>query len=540
MKKMKKIFAACLLLAMLVSLLAGCGDSGSSGNGRTITVAFTAATSLSPWGTSNSTPGNYEVYEDLFEVDPEGNVFPVLADGSRGGNNPAGVMGYDHEEGSLVYTVYVWDYITDHNGNKVDAYDVAWSYNYQWKNEIVSGWGVLESVVALDETTVEFTFNKELTGVGEFEQIFTLCFIVSEESYNNSSSQLLSEMVGTGPYKMESYTSNVELTLVRNDDYWQTNDEYRHQAQQANVEKIVYKFMNEAATRILSFKTGEIDLSDDIESKYIAEFDEGGEYSDDYKVFTYPAGLIYNLWLNCSEEALTGDINMRLAIYYAIDTEALVRLMGGDEAGYFLAKSFGNTVKSDYNEDWETSMETYNNYYGSEEERAALVNQYLEAAGYNGEAVRFVYQSDMSEIATAVIGLLNQYGITVEPHGTDHAGATTIKNQADQWEIDFGQWGGDYLVLEWQHAYDWANTTDADHTVNFIYDQEWQSLLELCYTAEGHTDENMERWVEMLYENAYGMNLFNTSKNIIYPSYITSLYRNNKLVILPGACEYED
>ena len=34
------------------------------------------ATSLTPWGTSNDTPGNYEVYEMLYECDALSNIYP--------------------------------------------------------------------------------------------------------------------------------------------------------------------------------------------------------------------------------------------------------------------------------------------------------------------------------------------------------------------------------------------------------------------------------------------------------------------------------
>ena len=92
--KTKKLLALVMALAMVMSLLAGCGgDSGKSNTltneellnmneedlqnyqGSTghirdnLTIAFTGATSLTPWGTSNNTPGNVEVYECLFLSD---------------------------------------------------------------------------------------------------------------------------------------------------------------------------------------------------------------------------------------------------------------------------------------------------------------------------------------------------------------------------------------------------------------------------------------------------------------------------------------
>ena len=545
----KKLLALLLALAMALSLLAGCGGGGGTSltnkdledqkhQGATgyirdqLTIAFTAATSLTPWGTSNNTPGNVEVYECLFLSDIEGNTYPVLADATRGEFG-----GYDHEEGSNVYTVYIWDYIKDHNGNHVDANDVKFSYDYQKANAVTAGWDILQSVEVVDETTLKFTFSSELSGLGQFEQIFTMCYIVDQDTFNYSSSQLLSEMIGTGPYKMKEYVPGSELILERYEDYWQTNDEYRPQSQQANVQTLDFKFINDMNTRIMMFKAGEIDLSDDIETQYTSDFLDGAEFGDRFNVFSYPAGLIMNLWANCHEESICSDINMRKAIFYAISTDDLVAALGGtDQPAY----TYSNNTTVDFEESW-NEMETYNSFRGTQEERAEIVKGYLDAAGYKGEPVTLLCQNDMSDFCAILVNMMATYGIKVELHPTDHAGSSTIEKDPSAWDLEYNKWGGNpYTVLKWIHAFDWANTIEGDHTTNFVTDKEWQDLLLAVNTSDGHTVENMTRWLEILYENAYATNLYNTTKSAIYPEDLTYMYRNGKLIIVPGACEYAD
>lgn len=547
---MKKLLALLLVIAMVCTCFAACGSSDGQGNGGdssstnydrdTIVVAFTGATSLSPWGTSNNTPGNYEVYEDLFEQGLDNVTYPVLADGSRGGNNSAGIMGYDHEDGTNVYTVYIWDNIYDHKGNHVTADDVKWSYVYQYQNSTTSGWEVFgtsdeieNNIKVIDDTTIEFTFTRELTALGEFEQVFTLCFIVDQETFEGSASKLMMEMIGTGPYKQKQYTPGAELILEANEDYWQKNDEYRDVAQQANVRVIDYKFVNDTITRIMMFKTGEIDMSDDIETLNAEEFMAGPE-AEGYEVYTYPAGLIMNLWANCSEESICGDVNMRKAIFYSISSDMLVEMLGGtDEPAY----TYSNNTTGDHHDEW-NDMENYNSFRGTDEERAAIVQGYLDAAGYNGEEVVLLCQQDMSDFCTILLNMMQNYGINVKLNATDHAGSTAIEQNPGAWDLEYNKWGGNsYIALKWSHAWSWANTVEGDHTTNFVYDSEWNDLLIACNSQEGHTYENMTAWLEMLYDNAYAMNLYNTTKNIIYPEG-TELYRNSHLIILPGACTY--
>lgn len=557
-RNVRKLLALALALVMLMPLLAGCGSSGSSGGntlsndellalneedllnfvGHTgyirdeLTIAFTGATSLTPWGTSNNTPGVVEVYECLFQSNAAGETYPVLADATRGEFG-----GYDHEAGSNVYTVYIWDYIKDHNGNQVTAKDVKFSYDYQAANAVTSGWEILQSVNVINDTTVEFVFSSELTGLGQFEQIFTMCYIVDQDTFNYSSSQLLSEMIGTGPYRMKEYTPGSQVILERWEDYWQTNDEYRSQSQQANVKTINYKFINDSTTRIMMFKTGEVDLSDSIETQYTYDFLDGAEFGDRFNVFSYPAGLIMNLWANCHEESICSDVNMRKAIFYAISTDDIVLALGGtDQPAY----TYSNDTTADFMPAW-NEMENYNSYRGTAEERQALVKQYLDAAGYNGETVTLLCQNDMADFCAILVNILSAYGIKAELHPTDHAGSTTIERDPSAWDLEYNKWGGTtYTVVKWIHAFDWANTIEGDHTTNFVYDKEWQELLLEINPADGHTEEGMTRWLEMLYENAYATNLYNTTKSAIYPEDMIYMYRNAKLIIVPGACEYMD
>ncbi len=497
-----------------------------------VCLAYPMATSVTPWGTDNKTPGAYEVYETLFicNDDDVTSPIPLLADCTRGEFG-----GYDHEDGSGVYTIYIWDYIYDHNGNHITADDVAFSYNHQWTNEVTSGWGDLVSIEALDDTTIQFTFNEEITSITGMEDVFCKCAIVSEETYNNSPSNLLSEMIGTGPYKMVQYTPANSVTIERNDNYWQTNDEYRIARQATNVQTVDYKFYGETSTKLMSMQTGEVDIADDITTLDAEDFAEGGPYSDRFNVYAYPAALIYNLWFNCDEASICGDVNMRKAICYAIDLDGIVALMGGTDAS---AYTYASAAARDFIPAW-TEMENYNSFRGSDEERSALVQEYLDAAGYDGSKLILMYQSDQSAFATIIISMLANYGINVEGFSTDYSGSVSLRGDPTGWDMEFNRWGDTYAPIGWQHIFDWANTAEEDHTPTYIYNQEWQDLLKECYSIKGHTEENMTRWLEILYDNAYAINTYEGIKNIIYPSDMEYLYVYQTSNVIPGACEYD-
>ena len=504
-------------------------NADNSAEREGINVGWREATSLEPWGTNNDIPGNYEVYEMLYECDAKGNRYPILADESRGEFG-----GYDHEEGSAVYDVYIYDYIKDHEGNPITASDVAFSYTWQFNNATASGWGAFQMAEAVDDTTVRFTFEKELTDLGALDNFLCRCFIVSEAACGGDGSALASKMCGTGPYKFDSYVSGSSLTIVKNDDYWQTDESLRHQEQQANVRTITYKFIAEGSQRQNGLTTGELDMVYDMQRENIAPFLDGGDQADKFNVQTYAQKFVYYLNCNCDPDMPTGDENLRKAIYYAIDQDGLITAMGGTDS-YTRAYAYVSDYYSDYDMvDW-ASLDNYNTKKSVD---MNVVQEYLNASSYNGEKLVLMLPSDYSTVGTVIAAQLEAAGIHAELKQVDNATFNSTLTDKSAWDIVFNMMAGDYNVQVWAHDYSWANTGDGDHTQEFITDQEWEDLLNLCNTEEGHTSENMKAWWEMATQHAYGMGLYTGNSYNIVPEECTYVCQGDKLVLLPGACTF--
>ncbi|MGM9607178.1 MAG: ABC transporter substrate-binding protein [Oscillospiraceae bacterium] len=559
---MKKLLALLLALAMVFAL-AACGnnnaqssnpsDSGSDKGGLDnqqsqgsledtanidntyvkdeMILGWASATSLTPWGTRNNTPGNYEVYEMLYECDAKGEMYPLLADATYEGSYMAGC---DHEPGSGVYTVKIYDYIKDHAGNPVTASDVAYSFMYQYENENTSGWNDLINVEATDDTTVVFTFKEDQDGVGELLNIFCRCFIVSEAAHKASPSQFANDMCGTGPYKFVDYVSGSSVTLEKNEDYWQTNDELRRQEQQANVQKIVYQFIDETAQRVIALKTGTVDFVHEMSADGCTDFLDGGEYADQYNVYSYQAKFVNYLDPNCGEDSIMSDVNMRLAVFNAIDLDGLVTALGGTASRLY---SYATGYYTDFDwVDW-ASKDNYNTRTGVD---PTVVKGYLDAAGYNNETLILVTTNNgnMGDVAAIIAAQLMAQGINVETKVLDNSSANALIAESDGWDLSLGMMAGDQNVTVWAHDFSWGNTADGDRTINFIRDQEWEDLLNLCCTEAGHTPENMEKWWDHATENAYTMGLFTSNVYEVLPEDMTYYVLGDKLMPLTGASTY--
>ncbi len=509
------------------------GDSSSIDNAYIrdkITIADKTATSLTNWGTNNDTPGNYSVYEMLYECDVNGEMYPLLADATYEGNF---MPGCDHEPGSGVYTVKIYDYIKDHWGNPVTASDIAFCYMYQFENETTSGWGDLISVEATDPTTVVFTFSEDQDGVGELLNIFARCFIVSEKAFNDSPSHLVDEMCGTGPYKFESYESGATLNLVRNEDYWQTNKDLVRQEQQANANKITYQFIDEAAQRVVALKTGAVDYVHEMAATSAVDFADGGEFADKFNVYTYRAKFVYYLTPNCSSDSALNDLNLRLAVFNAIDQDGLITALGGTNTRIHAYVSFYDAFYDSKWVDWEAK----DNYNTRTAVDPAAVQEYLSAAGYNGEKLTLIASGPNVTAAEVIAAQLAAFNINVEVQGLDNAAYNAARNDPTAWDLDFGQMAGSEMATVWLHGFSY-NNMDGTKTNNFVVNDEWNDLLNEICTEAGHTPENMEKWWDIAVENAYTMGLFNGNTYDVIPEDMTYVCLGDKQTPLLGACTY--
>ncbi len=538
---MKKLVTLLLALVMVLTL-AACGGSGDPQNsnvtadGKTrIAVAVDSASSLTPWGTANNTPGAYEVYEMLYECDSTGHMYALLADGNfDGGFEYSGAIlpGIEHEAGSAVYDIHIHDCIYDHSNNHITADDVVFSYNWQKDNEAVSGWGEFVSVEKVSDYVVRFTFTQEQTTIGGLIDVFCRCYIVSQKSFEDSGDQLVNKMCGTGPYKFVSYSPNTELVIEAYPNYWQLKAGLTPRPeQQQNVDIIDMKMITESAQKVIGLRTGSIDAVYTIDANDAKTFKGKAEH----QIITYASNFVFNATFNCDPASVCADVNMRLAIANAIDLDNLVMMMGGNDTRLY---AYACDYYSDYSYvDW-AGMDNYNTKAGVDKD---LVKSYLDKAGYNGETVMII-TTTMGTAAEIIVGQLMACGINAEIKQLDMTTATTVSGNPTQWTINLGQMAGSFLPVVWAHGFETSNVDTGDsndvRTANFVRDPEWQRLLEVCNTIDGHTTENMQAWWQRCVDNVYAMGLYTGTTYMVMPANMTKCVMGDKQTFLPGACTY--
>jgi peptide/nickel transport system substrate-binding protein len=129
----------------------------------------------------------------------------------------------------------------------------------------------------------------------------------------------LTEFVGTGPFKFESMILDNEIVLVRNPDYnW--GPAWLGQTGPTTVEKLIYKFIPEEATRTAALETGEIHFEDEVPP---VDFPNLEANPDIVTVKLPQPGSGWALMFN-HENPPTDELAVRRAMQLAMDRQGMI------------------------------------------------------------------------------------------------------------------------------------------------------------------------------------------------------------------------
>ena len=113
--------------------------------------------------------------------------------------------------------------------------------------------------------------------------------------------------------------------MEKNEDYWQKDDSKRQRSQWANVDEIEIINISEASQKVVAVTTGTTDLCQAVPADYVDHFTAGGEYSENFNVVAAPGNGVFYMEANCDPASLCSDLNLRLAIMYAVGSQDLCK-----------------------------------------------------------------------------------------------------------------------------------------------------------------------------------------------------------------------
>ncbi|WP_067873524.1 ABC transporter substrate-binding protein [Agromyces aureus] len=229
--------------------------------------------------------------------------------------------------------------------------------------------------------------------------------------------------VGSGPYQLESYDTNSQITLVSNPEWWGGDPAY---------ERIVIRNVKNPQQQKSSVESGESQIALDIPGR-VAE----GISTDALEVNAYPSPEVLYLAMTMDPSSPTADPAVRDAIRLGLDYDALVQLAGPGtlRAAGIIPSNLIGSIPAD--EAIETDVET--------------AKQMIEDAGATGSKITFDYANDYTRlagidyniIAQAIQTQLGAIGLTVELNPTPTS--TSLQRYIDgETQLALWSWPPDY------------------------------------------------------------------------------------------------
>jgi peptide/nickel transport system substrate-binding protein len=313
-------------VSVMGALLAACGNANSSGGsssssssgaaaappkkGGTLNVALqTPATAINPLVVSDAgglallaTTGEFLTFDNNIKFQLE----PMLA------------TSWTHNGDGSVWTFKLRPNVKFHNGKPFTADDVVYTFKQltdpkNSSNALSTFTGTLSpsGIRAVDPHTVAFHLEAPN---GNFP------YIVSSDNYNavivpkgTDFGGWQKTFVGTGPFKLQTYTQNVGANFTANPDYW---------GPKAHLDSLAFKFYQSQPPQILALQGGDVDV--------IAQFVPSGAEAilnnSQYNLIKLKSSAHRELSMRTDQAPFT-DPRVRQAIALTLDRPGMVQAL---------------------------------------------------------------------------------------------------------------------------------------------------------------------------------------------------------------------
>lgn len=348
--KFRKILAMVMALALLCATFAACGDtSGTSSSAGTSSAASDSGDSSAAEEGETATGGSGGTLNMRNTMEPTSlntllatyayDFTPINAmieclyrDDENDVPQPAGAETVDISDDKLVYTFHLREDATWSNGDPVVATDYEFAWQQALNPEVASDYaymlyfihnaepyfnGKVEwsevGVKVIDDYTLEVTLDNPLPYATDLFAFPTLAPInqkfyeeVGADKYATDAEYFCCN----GMYELTDWSHNSEIVFEKREDYWN--------ADAVGPDTIVYKIITDSQAGLNSYLSREIDYTDLDSGEVVQQAEAAG-----FEVGVKPARSSYYLIVNTEDEFMSNQ-NLRLALAYSIDKQALV------------------------------------------------------------------------------------------------------------------------------------------------------------------------------------------------------------------------
>lgn len=323
---MKKTLALILTLMFCLSALSvgAFAEEKSSKYGGIYTTACGWTDSLNP-ALATARRGTWYklpiIYDTLLTKNADDEYVPQLANS------------WEISEDGLTYTFHLRDDVAFHNGEKMNAEAVKATIEFYRDAEVNAlGYAADEcsciaEVNVIDEFTVEFKLNATsgllLNAMGDVSGVIIAPGAI--EKYLETGDQFDLAEGGSGPFIISREETILEDKYVyhRNPNYWMKDEDGN---QLPYLDGIVQYMEGDESTRVANLLSGDYNEAPITDVSNLQMFASMG---DQFQLVESGSYLNMRYYFN-SAEAPFDNVNVRKALCYAVDAEAIMEIMAGE------------------------------------------------------------------------------------------------------------------------------------------------------------------------------------------------------------------
>lgn len=408
----KRVLSMLLVVAMSVSLFAGCGGSKTDENAATnneetesagggtfvVPINATSITSLTPYSIYGSDDGQMAAapcFDPLYVITGTGTRWYL-----------AKSMEPTSDDGCH-YEMKLNDGMKWHDGEAITADDVVYTVNMLADpansgapNEAVCYDGKVIKAEKVDDLTVAVTLEEPFSA---FECEFGRIRILPEHIFGGQTcvkdmTEELAMCVGSGPFKLKEYVEGDSIIYERNDDYYR---------EPASLDQVVIKLMPDLSAQEAALQTGEISMMRVTSQTKLEKY----KADEDYTVYTIPEGRLNYMTFNYQCDIWKNE-DARKAVCLALNVDEIVAGAYGSDELAIPAKNFCSPQNFYFNDEME-------GYQQNIEEAKALA----EKSGLTDITLNYIYftqRPNMKETAQIVQQQLKEIGVEVNIQGYDN------------------------------------------------------------------------------------------------------------------------
>ena len=215
-----------------------------------------------------------------------------------------------------------------HNGDPVTAEAVRWSFVRTLKLNQGPAWTLSEflkedGIKVVNDHTIQFTLTQPyapfLSWAPWWYVMNAKQVLAQEQGGDLGQKWLTDHEAGSGPFRIKRWEQGVLYEIEAVDDYWKGWPSRDH------VGGVILKIVREAAAQRAALLRSEADI---VEGLSADDFDQVAKMPG-IVVPNYPGMTTFGMKMN-TQKAPTNDVNLRKAIAYAFDYEALIKIYNGN------------------------------------------------------------------------------------------------------------------------------------------------------------------------------------------------------------------